>query len=211
MAGAVIFLLVFLIVIGFILYVNYSNNEKIDLIGKELIKIPEFSITNSLISAEKGIVFDQKNEKIGIALKFNKEIKTYVVDCNKLTGVEIELLEGKSTTKKRLFSDISTERSYESIVLCITFSDFEISSFRISLYNSPDKPDALSKMKERQCIETANVWRSQLMSIIRNNQLPIKIESGAKMTAEIEKLYELFQNGILSEDEFKFAKAKIFQ
>ena len=208
MTGVVIFALILLFV-GSAIYSSRADSKRLELIGDALRGVPNFTVNNSLISLQKGIAFDQKNEKIAIALKLANEVKVCVIDCKKITGVDIEFVEGRSTIKKPLFSDMSTERSFESITLCITLADSEIPLFRFELYRLSGKPDKLSKITEQEWIERANVWKSQLLSIVRKNQLPIEGGAVMSITAEVEKLYELFQKGILSEDEFRIAKNKI--
>lgn len=209
------FAIVFIIFV-IVTVVSLNTNEKLQNIVEAIRDTPNFSLSNLLLTTDRGFAIDSSSKVSVVAVKHGSEIKTFVIPYNQITGVEIERVEGATTSNKTGLFKFTTNSALVSLTMRITFSNLEIPLLRVLLYqktlnrNSSDT-DYESKLQNEAC-EQANLWHGILSSIVLSNQQ----NKGSDITKpdvvlSLESLASLHNSGVLTDDEFKTAKTRILE
>lgn len=213
-------IIVFVIFLFFVIY-DGKNKEKTEFMMGLIAKIPNFTPSALLQSAEVWFAIDQQSKTCVALVRYEKETKIHEMPFDEITGVEIESIEGSTSTVKSGLLKFDTNSPVVSLGIRITFSYSELPFMLIPLYfrsqtgNSSERTDENDRLV--RATESANYWHGLLKSIVlanakNNNSISTPISTAITcISSSLDTLFKLYSSGALSDEEYKAAKNRILQ
>lgn len=211
-----IFLIIFIPIV--ILALSLYGRYKKDLVKQELLKIPGFKVSHSIIGSlfETSMALDFENKKICF---LSKSFQPAIYPLSQIKEVEIVERALYIDHSKPSFGDLDIsiangyEREIVSLDLDIKINDSQKTTYSLCFLQKKSK---IGSSDYNHAYRRCQIWQDLISDYItkKDSSITFTLSTDLPVTSvsdELRKLKGLVEDGILTEQEFEQQKAKLLK